>query len=295
MAAKGENPLSSGFYARFYRDAPEVLLDEPCFAILWKPHFMHSAPLREGEGGNLLFWYLSQAETPDEARNVAGKKIAERGLLHRLDFATAGLVLVAKTQSSFDFLDKAQKEGLFVKSYRAFCDCAGGDGESAPYKGKMSFCVKSRFRAFGQGGKEVRPVFLGEAEGGALSSAKRKKRVSAREYSTNVSIEEIAPDGKTASVLCSLSLGFRHQVRAHLASMGLPVCGDELYNQLCKRPHSGEGKEGGQAFMQLIATSLSFPHPSGEGLVSFSLPPASKTSPQSKGQPLPFPLPQSRT
>ncbi len=270
MNAPAENPLSADFYARFYREAPEVLLDTSGYAVLWKPHNLHSAPLREEDRDNLLFWYLSLPETPAEARRVVGKKPIERGLLHRLDFATAGLVLVAKTQGVFDFLDKAQKAGLFVKSYRAFCNCTAEVCRQPPYAEGSSFCIKSRFRAFGPGGREVRPVFHS-----------RDKRGSPREYATNVAVERIIPDGKFASLLCSLDLGFRHQVRAHLASMGLPVCGDPLYNPLYKPLGTSSSRAGSEAqatFMQLIAVSLSFPAPEGAGQVSFSLPPAGKTS-----------------
>ena len=272
MNAVSECPLADDFYARFYRDKPEVLLDRPGFAILWKPHFMHSAPLREGDAENLLCWYLSLPQAPDEARRVAGKKPVERGLLHRLDFATAGLVLVAKTQRAFDFLFEAQARRLFAKSYRAFCDRLA-EPDARPQRAEGgSLCVKSRFRTFGPAGREVRPVFSSDMAKEAGGKQRRKRRVSAREYSTSIAVEETSPDGKTASVLCSLSLGFRHQVRAHLASIGLPVCGDLLYNPLCKPPQGNPG------FMRLVAFSLSFPDPRGAGQVSFSLPQASKTS-----------------
>lgn len=269
------NPLAKEFYSSFYRDEPEVLLEKPDYAILYKPHFMHSAPLREGEGVSLLSWYLSLPKTPSEARAVLGKKPVERGLLHRLDFATAGIVLVAKNQNAYSFLYSAQRKGRFTKEYRAFCDCTGCKGGRLLYKAGMSFCVKSRFRAFGTGGKEVRPVF--EASSG--ESAKKKKRGTAREYVTNVAIEDVTRDGKGASVLCSLSLGFRHQVRAHLASIGLPICADALYNPLCKGRQQIEGGNGCPAFMQLVACRLTFPDPASAAQVSFSLPPANKKSP----------------
>ena len=280
MSAPLGNPLAKEFYSSFYRNEPQILFETAGYAILYKPHFMHSAPLREGEGGSLLSWYLSRHETCDDARGVVGKKPVERGLLHRLDFATAGLVLVAKRQKSYDLLYKAQQEGQFAKEYRAFCDSTANEGGQPLYKAGEAFCVKSRFRAFGPGGKEVRPVFA--EDGGALRAAtKKKKRLAAREYSTNVAIEEIAPDGKCASVLCTLSLGFRHQVRAHLASIGLPICGDALYNPLCKMaqplPQAATGNAAAP-FMQLIAVRLAFPDPASKAQVSFLLPQAGKKS-----------------
>ncbi len=279
MSAKGENPLSSSFYERFYRNEPEVLLDKPGYAILWKPHNMHSAPLAEGEQGNLLTWYLSLPDIPDEARRVIGKKRVECGLLHRLDFATAGLVLVAKTQGAFYLLEEAQKEGRFVKGYRAFCNCSDKKSEKLPYREGSRFCVKSRFRVFGQGGREVRPVFASDGEG----KRRKDRRISPKEYYTNIDVEKITDDGRFASLLCSLEAGFRHQVRAHLASCGFPVCGDQLYNPLCKMAPANKGGKEPSAFMQLIAVNLSFPDPQSSSSVFFSLPPKDKTSLQLKG------------
>ena len=49
-------------------------------------------------------------------------------------------------------------------------------------------------------------------------------------------------------VLAELDVGFRHQVRVHLASIGLPILGDALY-----------GSGGGP--LRLHACRLEFPHP----------------------------------
>ena len=35
--------------------------------------------------------------------------------------------------------------------------------------------------------------------------------------------------------MCKISAGYRHQVRCHLAWLGLPVIGDKLYNRNMKK------------------------------------------------------------
>ncbi|MBO8450764.1 MAG: RNA pseudouridine synthase [Spirochaetes bacterium] len=266
----GSNPFPPEFYAAFYRNAPASVLDTAGYSVLWKPHNMHCAPLAKsnGSGETLLDWYLRQPGIPAEAYAVKGRKPEEKGLLHRLDFATAGLVLLAKTQNAFDFLQRAQDAGRFRKGYLAFCDFypqqavfsspllppEGGQGRQT----EEPFCIRSRFRTFGPGGREVRPVF---------AWMHTRKACTGKEYETEIRSRTFSADGKYAAVRCFLRAGFRHQVRAHLAFCGFPISGDPLYNPLAA---AGE-------YLQLFAVSLEFPDPEG-GTRYFSLPPQDKTN-----------------
>ncbi len=53
-------------------------------------------------------------------------------------------------------------------------------------------------------------------------------------------------------VMVELETGFRHQVRVHLASVGLPIVGDALY---------GPTDQPAAARLYLHACALEFPHP----------------------------------
>ncbi|MBP5283798.1 MAG: hypothetical protein J6Y93_03935, partial [Treponema sp.] len=50
-----------------------------------------------------------------------------------------------------------------------------------------------------------------------------QKKADSAVYSTNIQI-----NGNNA--LCTISRGYRHQVRCHLAWCGMPVHGDKIYN-----------------------------------------------------------------
>lgn len=54
-------------------------------------------------------------------------------------------------------------------------------------------------------------------------------------------------------IRCCLSRGYRHQVRAHLASAGIPIVGDSLY--------APQGSKAAQGSLQLYAVNLEFPDP----------------------------------
>ena len=49
-------------------------------------------------------------------------------------------------------------------------------------------------------------------------------------YETTIKIISANKEKNQCEVLCKISKGFRHQVRNHLAWIGLPVINDPVYN-----------------------------------------------------------------
>lgn len=222
------------------------------FIVLYKPHNLPTAPLSNTESNNAL----CQAEKLfPEINYVKGKKEIEKGLIHRLDTVTAGLVLIATDQIFYEKMIDIQKNNQFIKYYRAFSDICKDNaytlGNFPPLNGnfELNQCndtvyTKSYFRPFGNGSKEVRPVteFSGPA---ALKKIGNKV-----EYETEIKL--ISNDLKSAELLCSIKKGFRHQVRCHLAWIGYPCKNDPLYNSLTPVSNNEIGFE---------ACGFEFPHP----------------------------------
>jgi 23S rRNA pseudouridine1911/1915/1917 synthase len=172
------------------------------------------------------------------------------------------LLLICTTQTSYDRMLEAQKNGLFIKKYNAQCDLIPDNIDrlggfpvldiSGCIKENTGFEVESYFRPYGEGRKTVRPVT------GSSCNAGLKKSGTVL-YHTQVNVLKIEQEKVYAE--CEISAGFRHQVRCHLAWCGIPVSGDMLYNSQYVQDQ----------VLQFECTELRFPHPLTDKVIIYSL------------------------
>ena len=236
----------------------EASPQKPYF-IIDKAAGLPSAPLNENDINNAFY---QAAKLYPQLLKVQGKKAVEHGLLHRLDTATSGLMIIAATQECYDFLQEEQKQGRIIKTYTAECNLQTAFPEqkiAVPEKKiavpelveGASFTIQSYFRAYGPGRKEVRPV---TSSSNKAALQKVEKQVL---YTTEVLIKEINHERNTALVECTITKGYRHQIRCHLAWYGLPIINDLVYNPLAKNKKSTEE-------MHFCATKIQFEYPRGD-------------------------------
>ena len=197
----------------------------------------------------------SIAQRPDDLGTVANFLLArfphltsigssgESGIVHRLDTATSGVLVAALTPSTHHALRASFSANEVRKTYRAIVS------------GKVS-----------NGGTIDHPL---------RSNRKDKRRVEvtqisvtgARQALTRYRPLHITP--KTTHLAVEIQSGARHQIRAHLASIGHPVIGDELYGPtgLAQKPPNSR--------LMLHAKSVEFTHPSSgkEVAIDSPLPP----------------------
>jgi 23S rRNA pseudouridine1911/1915/1917 synthase len=160
------------------------------------------------------------AHFPETA--TASPSPLEAGLAHRLDTATSGLLLAARTPAMYAALRAQFHSHLPKKDYCALVVgelCTGGTC-SAP------------LAPAGKGRQRMR-VDYGNS-GQAASTAYFPL--------------EVLPGSTLVQV--SIATGVRHQIRAHLATLGYPLVGDTLY---------GDAKQ--TVRLCLHATALTFQHP----------------------------------
>ncbi len=213
------------------------------YLIIDKPAGLPSAPLNEDDKENA---FSQAAALYPQILNVHGKKSVEHGLLHRLDTATSGLMIIAATQECYDFLQEEQKQGKIIKTYTAECELQNKD-----YFEGQTFTIQSYFRAYGPGRKEVRPVTK-DSNKAALQKVEKPVL-----YTTQVQIKHIDKVMNTALVECTITNGYRHQIRCHLAWYGLPIINDLVYNPQAKNKKSTEQ-------MHFCATKIQFEYPEGD-------------------------------
>ena len=213
------------------------------YLIIDKPAGLPSAPLNKDDKENA---FSQAAALYPQILNVQGKKSVEHGLLHRLDTATSGLMIIAATQECYDFLQVKQKQGKIIKTYTAECELQNKD-----YFEGQTFTIQSYFRAYGPGRKEVRPVTK-DSNKAALQKVEKPVL-----YTTQVQIKKIDKVKNTALVECTITNGYRHQIRCHLAWYGLPIINDFVYNPQAKNKKSTEG-------MHFCSTKIQFEYPEGD-------------------------------
>ena len=276
----------------------DIIFENEDFAILNKKRGLPTAPLKAGDT-SLLTQFLNEKKLEEK---VIGKKAIEAGLLHRLDTATSGLVLIAKKQKMYNLLQNMQAMHLIRKEYLAFCDYVPASRTNLIIQieqntsHSFSFNIESNFVPFGKKGQKVKACLN-------ANNYAHHKKITEKRYITNVLIEKSDCLNEIKNILlqntefekkerlkggavcrCSLTQGYRHQVRCHLASIGLPIEKDALYNIKYIEEHTKEQIESEKINssyqLQLYAIKLTFPSPySKDKTLSFSLPQLDKKNP----------------
>jgi 23S rRNA pseudouridine1911/1915/1917 synthase len=252
---------------------PYVLDETSDYAVVYKPPRMHAAPLRKGDSKTLLNWYAIMFPP---VLAILGRRPQEGGLLHRLDYATHGLVLFAKTQSAMDILQTQQEGGLFVKEYGAL-SAANVTGPGLPgfpplntIINPIDNTIESAFRPYGQGRKVVRPVIFPGKNG---EPGKKKNIALDRGYPYKTEILEKIVLKEELYFSLRIVRGFRHQIRCHLSWIGCPILNDRLYGGICKGGSpKGESPESTQGYLALRAQGLFFYDPASQEPRSYTIP-----------------------
>lgn len=192
----------------------KLVFEGPDTLVFWKESGIPTVPLKNTIDGTTLL-SIASAYYP-EIVCCHGENEWEGGVIHRLDNLTKGLVLIARSQRAYDALMQQQKKDMIQKEYLATVTegRAIDEGfEPYPFQNPLyeDGMIISYFRSFGPGGKSVRPSY---------SNARYAK---GRIYTTLASPES---DGV---IRCTITRGFRHQIRAHLAWAGCPISGDTQY------------------------------------------------------------------
>ncbi|MBQ7818210.1 MAG: RNA pseudouridine synthase [Bacteroidales bacterium] len=193
----------------------EVLYEDEYLVAINKPSGALSVPGKVG------------GESVEEMLRKRYSGCDEIFVVHRLDMATSGILVVAKSMKMFKEMQKLFSKRQVEKSYEAIIE---GVPELA--EGEISLPLISDY--------EHRPMQKVDYEHGKEAITKYKV------------LSVVVIDKKQcARLLLNPITGRTHQLRVHMAhslSLGMPIVGDELYG------NSGDR-------LMLHASSISFVHP----------------------------------
>ena len=218
------------------QDIPlEIIYEDENLAVVNKPSGMLTHPTANENENTLVNALLYKYG--DNLSDINGE--FRRGIVHRLDRNTSGLLIIAKNNDTHEFIARQIKEHKVEKKYRAIVkgviekdefliDLPIGRNPKQPHK----MMVK-------EDGKESRTI---------VKVIKRFKDATAVEL--------------------TLITGRTHQIRVHMSNLGHPVYNDTLYG-------GGKGKVLTEEQV-LQSFSVRFTKPFSDEIISLEIPPDEK-------------------
>ena len=212
----------------------DIIYEDDCLLVVNKPVGMIVHPADKIISGTLVNALLNRTK---DLSSLGGSW--RRGIVHRLDKDTSGLLVVAKDDNTHFDLAKQFKERRIKREYLAIVR-----GKIKEREGKIEIPI-------GRHPKNRKKI--------SAYTHKGKKAV------TFYKVIEIFPNYTYVSL--RLGTGRTHQIRVHLSYMGHPLAGDKTYGGKLARKESLIRRPA------LHAHRLGFRHPGNNHFLEFSVPP----------------------
>jgi len=211
-----------------------ILMDEPDFAVLDKPTGIAVHPGRgrpDGTLANAIAYRFPEAST--------SSGVHRPGIVHRLDMATSGVMVIAKTEAAHAAIGEAFRARTVKKEYRAIVY-----GEPAHDEDRIDLPL----------GRDL-----------AHQERMAVRHDGGRESLTDICV--IERFGKAAHLAAFPKTGRTHQIRVHLLAVGHPILGDTIYARGRALPMGLDVPR-----LMLHAFRLTFPHPQSGEMIEVEAP-----------------------
>ncbi|AUJ61729.1 RluA family pseudouridine synthase [Bacillus velezensis] len=173
---------------------PDILFEDRHMLIANKPAGMPTHPNEEGQTGtlsNLIAYHFQINGEQAKVRHV-----------HRLDRDTSGAVVFAKHRLAHAILDRQLETKTLKRTY-----IAAAEGKVTPKKGTVDSPI-GRDRSH---------------------SVRRRVSPGGQAAVTHYKVKGYHPGAQLTLAELELETGRTHQIRVHMASIGHPLAGDDLY------------------------------------------------------------------
>ena len=211
----------------------DILYEDDQLLIVNKPKEMvvHPAPGHNtGTLVNAIMYHCGK-----ELSGINGE--IRPGIVHRIDMNTTGSLIVCKTDAAHRFIASQIKEHSVHRVYRAIVY-----GHLNPIEGTIRTSI-------GRDPRDRKKMSVGVKNGRqAITHYRELARLK-----NNFSYVEF-----------ELETGRTHQIRVHMASIGHPILGDQVYGPK-KSPYHLDGQT-------LHAMTIGFVHPTSKRYVEFTAP-----------------------
>lgn len=199
----------------------DILYEDADVVVINKPKGMVVHPAAGHYSGTLVNAIMYHCG--DELSGING--VMRPGIVHRIDMDTTGSIIICKNDKAHNSIAEQLKEHSITRRYHAICHGVVKEDEGVINK------------PIGRHPVERKKMAVNEKNGKhAVTHYKVLQRFDNYTY-----------------IECELETGRTHQIRVHMASIGHPLLGDEVYSNR-KSPFKLEGQT-------LHAKVLGFVHP----------------------------------
>lgn len=232
-----------------YEDAHVLVVDKPAGLSV------HPAPGNwTGTLVNAVLWHAG------ESLKVVGAT-GRPGIVHRLDKDTSGVMVVCKSTFALSSLGRQFQERTTARQYRAF-----GVGEPRAPWGKAGR-IDARL---GRDPRERKKMAVLSDTAVAGKSAATNYEIVRR---FGIGLQGNA-GAAACEMVCVLESGRTHQIRVHMAYIGVPLIGDQVYGdtKAARAVNAALALDPPLMRQALHAQTLAFTHPATSERMTFESP-----------------------